>query len=266
MPCDKPEIPAELLHSDRAVISASIALQEERINSLHTKRQKNLDQAERHTGDTIDQRYHRERAELVADHVVRFGTMKATVNAEIKAIDRRIETAKGVKKVLRDMFGTTRKEQDKRANLVKSISVVRSLEKRQLRQLENHRALQHKRTKLRAESLRDRARGQATRRKEKLQEVSRRPASPEPIQDLPKPANDGMSPVQKTAPIQKPKPEKVRPVQSTEKPKKQKAKGWDREIKSEWGRATQPSNDNSQKRDGWSRHRGSAPVRGRKPK
>ena len=56
-----------------------------------------------------------------------YGQAKATIKAELQAIDRRLE-AKGVKKVLRDVFGRSRTDKTARENMAASLRDIQTRE------------------------------------------------------------------------------------------------------------------------------------------
>lgn len=79
----------------------------------------------------IDLRHHQQRERLEARMRDQFGQAKAMIKAELHSTDRRLE-AKGVRMVLRDVFGSTRRNQAARQEFASSLkSILQRDEQRQ---------------------------------------------------------------------------------------------------------------------------------------
>ncbi len=75
----------------------------------------------------LDQKHHEQRQRLEARLKDDYGQAKATIKAELQTIDRRLE-AKGVKKVLRDVFGRSRTDKTARESMVASLRDIQTRE------------------------------------------------------------------------------------------------------------------------------------------
>lgn len=72
-------------------------------------------------------RHTRERDQLGAELTRRYGAQKATIGAELAAVDRRLQ-AKGVRRIVRGIFGRTKADEKAREDLAR---VARSIEQRE---------------------------------------------------------------------------------------------------------------------------------------
>ena len=127
------------------------------------------------------------------------------LHSQLSLVTSRIENAKGLRKVIRNVLGISRHDNNLKNEISKGLEAVRLAEAIQLHTMEKHHAYEREKC------------------------VS-------------------------------PAPQKV----PTPSPKKEPS-GWDRFAQKDFKRATQSSNDNGQKRDGWNRFRGQGVTRGRKP-
>lgn len=102
----------------------------------------------------LDQKHDRQKGNLERQLSEANGTAKATIRAEVQAIDKRLE-AKGMRRVLRDVFGRSRTDRTAREQLSASLADIHQRETEQRQALEAHQ---------RADRVREEAR-QATNRK-----------------------------------------------------------------------------------------------------
>lgn len=108
-----------------------------------TKRRE-IEAAQALTGLDLSQKHQRQKLTLEARLEERNATAKATLAAEIQSIDRKLE-AKGVHKILRDVFGKNRNDREAREDMQKTLTGIRKRESEERRALEKRQALDLKR-------------------------------------------------------------------------------------------------------------------------
>ena len=115
----------------------------------------------------LAQKHSRQKSHLETHIQETYGAAKATINAEIKSIDKRLE-AKGFRKVVRGIFGMTKADQKHRADMGKSLSDIERRENEMRGLLKRTQELEVKKQGKRQQRRRDNAKGTMERRKEQL--------------------------------------------------------------------------------------------------
>lgn len=168
--------------------AARLASQKARFETWAHEKVSELDAAQDLTKLDLDQKHHQQRQRLEARLKDDYGQAKATIKAELQTIDRRLE-AKGVKKVLRDVFGRSRTDKTAREGMAASLRDIqtREAERRQAltaqqdrerRQLHER---QEQRQKAQAQGIeKARQRAQAEHARKSTQKPRERPAPPSP--------------------------------------------------------------------------------------
>ena len=113
----------------------------------------------------LAQKQERQTARLERHLQETYGAAKATIKAEIKSIDRRLE-AKGFRKVVRTVFGMNKSDQKHRDAMEKTLSGIEKRENEQRGLLERTQKLETKKQVERQQRRRDRVSGALNRRKE----------------------------------------------------------------------------------------------------
>jgi len=88
-------------------------------------------------GRSMSQQHEQQSAQLSSELARQYGTPKATIGREVETIDRRLE-ARGVRKIVRDVFGRTRSDTEARRDLS---AALRSIQERER---EARTALEHR--------------------------------------------------------------------------------------------------------------------------
>lgn len=117
---------------------------------------KKLDLAQKHT---------RQKSRLETHLQETYGAAKATINAEIKAIDQRL-ASKGFRKVLRSVFGMNKADVKHREEFSKSLADIEKRENEQRGLLQRTQKLEKKKQAKTQQVRRDRVSGALNRRKE----------------------------------------------------------------------------------------------------
>ena len=107
--------------------AAQLASKKARFEAWANEKAAELEAAQDLTGLDLDQKHHQQRQHLEARLKDDYGQAKATIKAELQAIDRRLE-AKGVKKVLRDVFGRSRTDKTAREEMAASLRDIQNRE------------------------------------------------------------------------------------------------------------------------------------------
>jgi len=176
--------------------AARLASQKARFEAWANEKAAELDAAQDLTRLDLDQKHHQQRQRLEGRLKDDYGQAKATIKAELQAIDRRLE-AKGVKKVLRDVFGRSRTDKTARENMAASLLDIqnREDERRQAlaaqqgkerRQLHERQEQRQQAQARGIEKARQRAEGGRT--PKPPQKPRERPAAPSPTPPAAKPA------------------------------------------------------------------------------
>lgn len=210
----------------------------------------------------LDQKHHQQRQRLEARLKDDYGQAKATIKAELQTIDRRLE-AKGVKKVLRDVFGRSRTDKTAREEMAASLRDIQTHEDERRQALaaqqDRERGQLHERQEQRQQAQargieKARERAQAEHARKSTQKPRERPAKPSPTPPAATPAQTHQ---------RSPEP----PVQSSERLSLDDKKRLPDTVLGERGKLEKPwqraslSNDNKRP---WTRERGEGIER--KPK
>lgn len=91
----------------------------------------------------LSQKHDRQQSRLESQLEERYGTAKATIAAELKSIDRRLE-AKGVRKILRTVFGQGRSDQQAREQMQATLKNIEQREREERGRLEKQQNLERK--------------------------------------------------------------------------------------------------------------------------
>ena len=119
-------------HVELAEVRSWIDYQKERLAGWAEKKRRELDAARDLSKLDLAQKHERQSARLADQQAERHGTVKATVKAELQSVERRLE-AKGVRKILRSVFGQTRTDQQAKKELSATLANIdkREAEERQ---------------------------------------------------------------------------------------------------------------------------------------
>ena len=178
--------------------AARLASQKARFDTWAQEKVAELDAAQDLTKLDLDQKHHQQRQRLEARLKDDYGQAKATIKAELQAIDRRLE-AKGVKKVLRDVFGRSRTDKTAREEMAASLRDIqtREDERRQAlaAQQDRERRQLHERQEQRQQAQargieKARERAQAEHARKSTQKPRERPAQPSPTPHTAKPSQE----------------------------------------------------------------------------
>ena len=231
----------------------------------------------------LSQKHHHQSLRLEAELEKRHGTLKATIRAEVAAIDRRLQ-AKGVRRILRTVFGQARSDQQTRAEMKATLAGIerREGEERQalLRRQENERKTEARRQEKNRDRLargvakaKDRReaegwtprtsqrqsvrRSQRTGRPERAAKASPSPSQPKQPQNAPQAARSPQT-TQKTPP---PAPSFDKPTlaEKTRNPSSRKLEEQRGTLQRPWERSSL-SNDNKRPWEGRPRGRGRKPT------
>lgn len=177
--------------------AARLASQKARFDTWAHEKSVELDAAQDLTKLDLDQKHHLQQQRLEARLKDDYGQAKATIKAELQTIDRRLE-AKGVKKVLRDVFGRSRTDKTAREEMAASLRNIqtREDERRQalVAQQDRERRQLHERQEQRQQAQaqgieKARKRAQAEHTPKSTQKPRERPAHPSPAPSPAKPTN-----------------------------------------------------------------------------
>lgn len=160
------------LYAEQFKVQAEISRRQSNFEKWKDYKQQELEAALDLRGLDLSQRHDRQRDKLARELKETFGTPKATIKAELETIDRKLQ-AKGVRKVLRDVFGKTRHDSTFRAELAASLRSIEQLENERRNKLERQITLDKKRYNERMDGLRAKTNTSIERRKKQLQEKAR---------------------------------------------------------------------------------------------
>lgn len=127
----------------------------------------------------LSQKHDRRRGNLERELKETYATPKATIRAEVETIERKLQ-AKGVRKVLRDVFGKTKHDSTQREELAASLRSMEQRENDQRNKLEREISLEIKRHNDRLDGLRSKANTSIERRQEQLRERAKAERSATP--------------------------------------------------------------------------------------
>lgn len=187
--------------------AARLASQKARFESWAHEKAAELEAAQDLTKLDLDQKHELQRQRLEARLKDDYGQAKATIKAELQAIDRRLE-AKGVKKVLRDVFGRSRTDKTARESMAASLRDIqtREDERRQAlaAQQDRERRQLHERQEQRQQAQargieKARERAQAEHAHKSTQKPRERPARPSPTSSPKKPVQSPQRPAEPPA-------------------------------------------------------------------
>jgi hypothetical protein len=113
----------------------------------------------------LDSRHVRQRLLLSADLQKHYGTHKATIGTELAAVDRRLQ-ARGLTKLVRDVIGRTRSDQNHRADLRATLQSIQQRETDARKTLEKRQQHEQATLRQRSEQRKERALAGIERRRE----------------------------------------------------------------------------------------------------
>ena len=177
------------------IAAVRVASQLSRFDSWANEKAVELEAAQDLTRLDLDQKHHRQKQALEARLNDDYGQAKATIKAEVQTIDRRL-AAKGVRKILRDVFGRNRTDREARSDMAKTLRNIETREaerkaelgssqerdRRQLDRQQNDRRLAQSRG---IENARERALREAQDRAfRKATRPDNQPKAPEPLRSV----------------------------------------------------------------------------------
>ncbi|MCP4099742.1 MAG: MobA/MobL family protein, partial [Planctomycetaceae bacterium] len=112
-------------HIEAALLSKQHVL--EKISDIDRQE---IENAQKLTNLDLSQKHHRQNLALEEKLEQTYGTAKATIKAEVAALDRKLE-AKGVVKILRSVFGQTRSDKETRRQMSASLKGIETREAEQ---------------------------------------------------------------------------------------------------------------------------------------
>ena len=188
--------------AENHVAAARMASDRARFEAWAHDKKAELENAQTLTALDLDRKHDHQKTALT-DRLERdYGQAKATVKAEIQTLDRKLE-AKGVRKLLRTVFGQSRTDRQARQDMAASLRDIEGREREQRQALEVRQAAERQALQARQEERRqaqargiDRAEGKATdnsRTKhtqkplEKRQDAATTRTTPEPQNDNTRP-------------------------------------------------------------------------------
>ena len=191
----------EAANTNRAmaqVEAARLAAHRARFETWAHEKAVELKAAQDLTASDLSQKHHGQQLALEDQLAERFGQPKATVKAELQSAERRLE-AHGVRKVLRDVLGRTRADQEAREAMTRSLRDIRQRENEQRGALAVRQAQERDQLDRKQEGRRDaqqhgiakaRARAateHAKKATERAQESRKPPAPPSPADSFNRP-------------------------------------------------------------------------------
>ena len=171
--------------------AAQLAGHRARFETWAAEKKAELSAAQDLTRLDLSQKHDRQKADLEKRLKADYGQAKATIAAELKAIDRRLE-ATGIRKLFRDALRRTRSDKLDRDQLTKSLDDIRTRESESRQALERRQETDRRRLKSHQQekrSLQDRGIDNARRRAEKEHAAKHSGKARESFKDV-APAND----------------------------------------------------------------------------
>jgi len=160
------------LYAEQFRVQAEISRRQSNFDKWKGYKQQELEAAVDLQKLDLSQRHDRQRDRLERELKETYGTPKATIKAELQTIDRKLQ-AKGVRKVLRDVFGKTRHDSTFREELAASLRSIEQRENERRGMLERQIKLESKRHNERMDGLRAKTSASIERRKQQLREQAR---------------------------------------------------------------------------------------------
>lgn len=160
------------MYADQFKIQAEISRRQTNFEKWKDDKQHALTIAQSHSdlhGLDLSQKHDRRRDRLENELEETYGTPKATIKAELETINRKLQ-AKGVRKLLRDVFGKTRHDSTYREEMAASLRSIEQRENEQRSKLERQIKLESKRHNDRMTGLRTKANTSIERRQKQLKE------------------------------------------------------------------------------------------------
>jgi hypothetical protein len=119
-------------HAEAVELAHRIAREKERLGQWAEMKRRELDNAQDLSKLDLAQKHDRQKSNLEAQFEERHGTARATIKAELQAVEKRL-SAKGVKKILRTVFGQTRADQTAQDSFTVTLGNIeqREIEERQ---------------------------------------------------------------------------------------------------------------------------------------
>lgn len=122
-------------HAESARLASEIAREKWKFGQWAEYKRREISAAQKLADLDLDQKHHREKLKLETEIKRDNGTARATIKAELEAIDKRLQ-AKGVTRVLRDVFGRTRTDTEARQQMQASLSDIKMRETERRQSLE----------------------------------------------------------------------------------------------------------------------------------
>jgi len=157
------------MYAQQFAVQQEITRRQSNFDKWKGYKQQELEAALDLQGPDLSQKHDRRRGNLERELADTYGTPKATIKAELETIERKLQ-AKGVRKVLRDVFGKTRHDSTHREDLAATLRSMEQRENEQRNKLERHINLEKKRHSERMDGLRAKTNTSIERRKEQLRE------------------------------------------------------------------------------------------------
>ncbi|SUZ33850.1 Mobilization protein A [Roseibaca ekhonensis] len=155
------------MYAEQFAVQQEISLRQSNFEKWKDRKQQELEAALDLQGLDLSQKHDRRRGNLERELADTYGTPKATIKAELETIERKLQ-AKGVRKILRDVFGKTRHDSTHREDLAATLRSMEQRENEQRNKLERHINLEKKRHNERMDGLRAKSNTSIERRKEQL--------------------------------------------------------------------------------------------------
>jgi hypothetical protein len=155
------------MYAEQFAVQQEISRRQSNFDKWKGYKQQELEAALDLQGLDLSQKHDRRRGNLERELADTYGTPKATIKAELETIERKLQ-AKGVRKVLRDVFGKTRHDSTHREDLAATLRSMEQRENEQRNKLERHINLEKKRHNERMDGLRAKSNTSIERRKEQL--------------------------------------------------------------------------------------------------
>ena len=114
-------------HVELAEVRSGIEYQKAKLANWSEMKRRELDNAQDLSKLDLAQKHDRQSARLEDQLAERHDTVRATVKAELQSVEKRLE-AKGVRKLLRSVFGQTRTDQEAKKDLTATLA---NIEKRE---------------------------------------------------------------------------------------------------------------------------------------
>lgn len=117
-------------HAEAARLASEIAREKWKLGKWADYKRGELENAQKLADLDFSQKEHRQTERLEAELRDTYGTAKATIKAELDSVERRLQ-AKGVRKILRDVFGSSRSDKETRREMTASLKSIEQREQEQ---------------------------------------------------------------------------------------------------------------------------------------